>query len=832
MKKILYLICNAHLDPVWQWDWDEGASAALSTFYAACELLDKYDFVFCHNEVLLYEYIERYDPVLFKRIQKLVEEGKWKIMGGWYVQPDCLVPSGESFIRQCSLGREYFQEKFNSRPTTALNFDSFGHTRGIPEILTKCGYDSYIFCRPMPFHHLTRKEDLPHGPFLWKGYDGSKVKAIRIEDLHIYCSPRGKAKENILRKENNYKDLDIVPILWGIGNHGGGASAKDLEDILELKDEKKGEWEIIHSTLEDYFKSVNPTTVIDEQLICFIKSYSSYNAIKLAHDQLENALYFSEKVCSMADIAGKYSYNKEVFKDAERVLCQIEFHDVLSGTAIKTGTMSSIMKVNRAIDSLKQEMFHAFSNMAADLNKVTPNDDNFVFLNPYPFEFDDYVEAEFFIEDGRGFQEYENYVFTLYDEKGNKLEYQDIKPESYINMDRRKRLLFKLHMEPCSVKSIGVHRELKHIESVDRSINGDVIYKDKCKEIVINSKTGLLDKFMVNGVDYIKQKSFAPIVFNDNEDPWGWNINKLNDEYGVDTQPLHTGKNYFKEMKADNSHQGVFVGIDNIHIVEKGPLCLEVESLFSNKDSHVIINYKIYKDTPYIDVNVRTLWNEAKKGLKLRISTLGKKEFFAQMAFGIEKYKPNEMEYPINRYVGVSSKDNLNNLVIYNKSGIHSASKKGDNLYLTLLNGSLAACHPLGPNTDVVHDRTRYLDYIEQGTHEFKLRIGVNKIEECERNAQIFNSPLYAVSYFPHGDGKGVVSNLIQLSNPNIVVSALKKLNNGTYMIRLYNGSFKSSSTVLTIDNVKVEIKLGKFEFKTFVFDKKKIKESKDSSIY
>ena len=59
-KKILHLICNSHIDPVWQWDWDEGASAALSTFYAACNLLDKYDFVFCHNEVIVYEYIEKY----------------------------------------------------------------------------------------------------------------------------------------------------------------------------------------------------------------------------------------------------------------------------------------------------------------------------------------------------------------------------------------------------------------------------------------------------------------------------------------------------------------------------------------------------------------------------------------------------------------------------------------------------------------------------------------------------------------------------------------------------------------------------------------------------
>ena len=70
--KQLHLICNAHLDPVWQWDWNEGASAALATFYSAAELADEYDYIFCHNEALLYEWIERYDPALFSRIRSRI----------------------------------------------------------------------------------------------------------------------------------------------------------------------------------------------------------------------------------------------------------------------------------------------------------------------------------------------------------------------------------------------------------------------------------------------------------------------------------------------------------------------------------------------------------------------------------------------------------------------------------------------------------------------------------------------------------------------------------------------------------------------------------------
>ena len=73
MAKKLYLVCNAHLDPIWQWEWEEGAAEALSTFRIAADFCEEYEhFVFCHNEALLYRWIEEYDPLLFQRIQMLI----------------------------------------------------------------------------------------------------------------------------------------------------------------------------------------------------------------------------------------------------------------------------------------------------------------------------------------------------------------------------------------------------------------------------------------------------------------------------------------------------------------------------------------------------------------------------------------------------------------------------------------------------------------------------------------------------------------------------------------------------------------------------------------
>ena len=58
--KELHLICNAHLDPVWQWDYEEGITSAIATFYSAAELAKQFDYIFCHNEAFLYEVVEKY----------------------------------------------------------------------------------------------------------------------------------------------------------------------------------------------------------------------------------------------------------------------------------------------------------------------------------------------------------------------------------------------------------------------------------------------------------------------------------------------------------------------------------------------------------------------------------------------------------------------------------------------------------------------------------------------------------------------------------------------------------------------------------------------------
>jgi alpha-mannosidase len=62
----VHLVCNAHIDPVWLWSWEEGLAVTLSTFRVAARFCEKHEgFVFCHNESLLYQWVEIHEPALF-----------------------------------------------------------------------------------------------------------------------------------------------------------------------------------------------------------------------------------------------------------------------------------------------------------------------------------------------------------------------------------------------------------------------------------------------------------------------------------------------------------------------------------------------------------------------------------------------------------------------------------------------------------------------------------------------------------------------------------------------------------------------------------------------
>ena len=780
--KELHLICNAHLDPVWQWDWNEGATAALATFYAACDIANEYDYIFCHNEALLYEYVETYDPALFARIKELVAAGKWHIMGGWYVQPDCNIPSGEGFIRQIESGLSYFKEKFGVIPSVAINMDSFGHTQGLVQILSKCGYGGYICCRPMP-EFLT----LPSNHVEWQGFDGSSVHAARFEDLTIYTNDLGDAVNAVKRKMKPWRDEDVAFALWGIGNHGGGASRKDLAELEVYMAEAKEEGiAVFHSTPEAFFAASKPTEVWNDALQpCFVKCYTSIARLKRRYAELENKLLVTEKICAYADAEGVYDYNFAAFDDAQKRMAMVQFHDVLSGTCIIEGEKSSMQKLDYALELLDKEFTKAFMGLCRDYEKAVPLKYPIFVYNPTPYAEEAIFTGDFFLLSGIC-SETEGYEFTV-KRDGVEVPFQIVKESSCINMDRSKRLAIKDTLNPLSVTryDVEVRRGKKTI--LDRTPRTVFELPGETKA-VFDPKDGALASFSVKGYEFLNNGAFTPVIYDDNPDPWGWYMSTV-------------GTNC---RRADCTIP--------LRVIERGDLLTTLESFYTTGKSDIRVAYTLYKDFNYVDVTVNAYWNDEGKGLKLELPLPEGGIFMGQTAFGTQTYT-SDLEQCSQRFVGMFIGDKL--LTVF-KDGTYGCSYENDKLYLDLLNGSVYCAHPIGERP--IMDTERFQRYIDLGRHEFSFRLELCDLKDVERKAAAFTQKPYALNFYPHGNGARHETPAVTLSDETVALSCFRKVDPDTYMVRLYNGVNGDKTCTCTVFGKTIDLSFGKYEVKTLLY--------------
>lgn len=795
MKK-LHLICNSHIDPVWMWDWEEGLGEAISTFYQAEQFCREFDYVFNHNEALLYEFVEQKDPALFEEIKKQVAAGKWHIMGGWYLQPDCNMPSGEAFVRQIELGRKYFEEKFGVRPSTAINFDSFGHSVGLVQILKKCGYDSYLFCRPMP-----EMKELPAREFVWVGKDGSRIKATRAEDETIYCSGFGTALADVTRKAAVYDTEEVGVALWGVGNHGGLPSRKDLNDIADYI--AASDIEVLHSTPEQFFADITPTAEYAGSLQpCLIGAYTSMQSIKQKHIELETMLFTTEKLCTLAELLGLYRKDTSAFTAAQKHLAALEFHDVYSGTCAQDGEKSSLRKADAAFELLQTEFDKAFFALCARSYKAKDGDFPIFIFNSQPYARSAVCETEFLMPKAL-ISDTQRYTVTAYQD-GKRLPTQCIKELSNINYDRRKRIAYRCELAPFGITRVDFRVETAPKTEKKLSAMQDIVLTDSVKTVRISAETGLLESFRIGGKELLSGGAVLPVMLQDNADPWGWYM----DGVGTEETPL----------RLSECSKGPFAGLKNVHIIEDGEVLTEVECFFEAGASFVRVSYKIYRDAPTIDIGVDVLWNEQQKALKLKIPMAVSGDFFGQIPFATDTFPKNGCEINAHRFVGLQ--DGENALTLYNNC-TYGFSADGNTLYATLLRGAAYCAHPIDERPLLNHDG--FVPAIEQGRHHFSFRLSYDKKSEAENRAQEFVMPPYSLCLFPHGTGTADEA-LLTVDNRAVSVSAFYKTDEG-YILRLVNNNETATAADIILCGNGYRISFIPYEVKTFRFDGKTLEE-------
>jgi alpha-mannosidase len=392
-RRVLHIVGHSHIDAAWLWPWNDGADSVLTTFRSALDRMNETPgFCYSHSSAAHYRWVEQVAPVMFQEVRQRIREKRWEVVGGWVVEPDCNVPSAESFVRQALYGKAYCQRALGVEVDIGFNPDGFGHAAGLPTLLRRAGYRYYVFMRPNPTH--SGRTDLPV-LFWWEGPDGSRLLTLRIADT--YDSPPRRIEP--AAKVVFANGFDDGAFFLGIGNHGGGITRDHIRGVLALRAENRaGLPELRWSTLGAYFAAIGKSPaasslpVIRGELQYVARGcYSAIGELKANNRRAERWLGQAETI-AVGAAAGNFAYPRQELADGWWKVLFSQFHDILSGTSIHPVYLDTRDSHGAACDTARRWKVAALQSMAQRVDTRAVPESALFLYNPLPWRRRAWVE--------------------------------------------------------------------------------------------------------------------------------------------------------------------------------------------------------------------------------------------------------------------------------------------------------------------------------------------------------------------------------------------------------------------------------------------------------
>ncbi len=371
-------------------------------------------------------------------------KGAGKCSGGWPVEPDCNIPSTESFARHCLYGKRYLQRELGVNVDIGFNPDSFGHAAGLPTILKHAGYKYYIFMRPQE-HEM----QLPR-LFWWEGPDGSRVLAYRIYGSYDWTAGGIKnAAQNIFPS-----GFDHSMFFFGVGDHGGAATKAQVKEILALKSDSLPE--LRWSTVHDFFAAVESSPafhtlpVIRGDLQHHARGcYSARGVQKYLNRRAEHDLFKAEAIATATSLLYSRPYPTQRFAYAWGEVLFNQFHDLLAGSALYKDYENSRDGLGLASDVALETRHSDLQTMARQVDMSAVPEGAIFAFNPLPWPRKALLEWHHDSRDG--------HYASLKTQDGTSIPLQERPSDSMSNFHPR--LTAMVDLLACGYKVLTIERD-------------------------------------------------------------------------------------------------------------------------------------------------------------------------------------------------------------------------------------------------------------------------------------------------------------------------------------------------------------------------------------
>ncbi|MGI8515579.1 MAG: alpha-mannosidase [Acidimicrobiia bacterium] len=787
------MIGNSHIDPVWLWQWPEGYQEIRATFRSALDRMNEYpDFNFTCDSAAYYEWIEEIDSEMFAEIQARVSQGRWEIVGGWWIEPDCNIPSGESFVRQALISQLYFQEKFGRVATVGYNVDPFGHSAMLPQLLQQSGMDNYVFMRPGP-----NELELPSPIFWWESPDGSRVLAYRLP--HLYCSFDEDLSNHLDKSIAELpEDWTEMMAFYGVGNHGGGPTRGNLESIHRL--DGLAEMPRLHlSTTNRFFTAIReagttlPVRRSDLQHHA-VGCYSAHSGIKRWMRRAEGELGAAEAWAAVSQRVTAHPYPRAALAQAWRQVLFNQFHDTLGGTAIQPAYRDARDQLGEANAISGRVHNVAVQSIGRRIDiPASPRAVPIVVFNPHAWPVQSVVELE-----------YSDLTETdgLLDPAGQPVRFQEIKSHSSIP-DWRSRITFEAALPPFGYRTYLMTPDTARPASRAVRSTGALLENDRIR-MELDEVTGLIVNLVLreNGTDVADLADPGQArarVLDDPSDTWGHGLQAFRDEIGT-----------FQTT--------------SVRIVETGPVRAVLRVVGIYEASRLVEDFVLYSSGDSVEVRVTLDWREQSKLLKLRFPTRLRDVTAAyEIPYGVIERPAQGVEEPGQRWVDITGMlpglDTTIGLAILNDAK-YAFDINGGDPGITAARSPIFAHHePVIPDPGVMYE------FQDQGLQRFSFALlphrGGWAAAGLTRRGIEFNQQPTALVESSHPGSLPLEASYVSVEPDNLIVGALKLAEDGDdLVIRIAETAGRETAGRVTFPawGNQLQVQVGPFEICTFRF--------------
>ena len=358
----MHLDGNSHIDAAWLWPWSESVDVVKRTFATALQLMNEYpDYTFTQSAAQYNAWIAEKYPQMNAEIKRRIEEGRWEIVGGMWVEPDLNMPDGEAQVRSILVGKRWFQKEYGVDVRIGWNPDSFGYTWQLPQIYKKSGIDYFVTQKTT----WNDTNQFPFKLFWWESPDGSKVLTYFPHDYANNNLNPLRLAIDLGWARSHISGLTEMLDLYGIGDHGGGPTRAILDEGAHWMQPDKVVPKMEFGTAQSYFTGVESKLVSDSRVWDYDSIAKGYVAPvspgdgRVAIPTWKSELYFeyhrgvmttqanhkrnmrdseeqalnAEKLASLAWLGGD-TYPADRLTEAWKKITFNDFHDLAAGSGI------------------------------------------------------------------------------------------------------------------------------------------------------------------------------------------------------------------------------------------------------------------------------------------------------------------------------------------------------------------------------------------------------------------------------------------------------------------------------------------------------------------